>query len=625
MGNAFPPADARATIPHVQGRAVRTDTDEVTTLLQAPPPRVSSPQFGPPSAPPSLPKYCNTCGNRFPAEVFLCPNDSMPLVADGPLPEPVDPLIGQILNDTFQIVCLIGEGGMGRVYEARHRRLPDRRFAIKVLLPEFAQNQEIVARFQREAESASSISHPNVVEVIDIQRTRDGAPYIAAEFLDGEELGSFVEKVGRLGVPFAVGVCRQVCRALAAAHARGVVHRDMKPENVFLLRQQPGEQGVPRIKVIDFGVSRVKDHDIHLTQAGVILGTPSFMAPEQARAEVVDERADIYGVGAVLYNLLTGVRPFDAEDPTRTLILLLTEELTPARQLNPGIPPGLDAVMRRCLSKNKLERYSTMNELDAALAPFDPGDPKNQAAQNVQAVGPSQPPPQPMQATLPQPIVYARPPMPSYSMETEASATLPAEAASSLGMVALVLGTGRPGAILARRTLRPQVITYGVAVAGIVYVTLVQFLLGFARVALGDGAFESASSLVFLHLFAVGLSVVAAALAGQHVREKLWDDDSRLEPFAQDLRAAALFGLFGLAVTLGFSRWVGVSVTQSPQVAASAAWDILSAIGGAFCVAGFVLRRFAFGNEASRVSQPSMQAMPMRASQMPPPRTGPFG
>ena len=400
----------------------------------------------------------------------------------------------------------------------------------------------------------------------------------------------------------------------------------MKPENVFLLRQQPGEQGVPRIKVIDFGVSRVKDHDIHLTQAGVILGTPSFMAPEQARAEVVDERADIYGVGAVLYNLLTGVRPFDAEDPTRTLILLLTEKLTPARQLNPGIPPGLDAVMRRCLSKNKLERYSTMNELDAALAPFDPGDPKNQAAQNLQSVGPSQPPPQPMQAPPAQAMMYARPA--SYPMETEASATLPAEAVSSLGMVALVLGTGRPGAILARRTLRPQVITYGVVVAGIVYATLVQFLIGFARVALGDGAFESASSLVFLHLFAVGLSVVAAALAGQHVREKLWDDDARLEPFAQDLRAAALFGLFGLAVSLGFARWVGVSITQSPQVAASAAWDILSAVGGACCVAGFLLRRFAFGKEAPRGSQPSapaMQAMPMRSSQMPPPRTGPFG
>lgn len=550
----------------------------------------------------------------------------MPLVADGPLPDPVDPLIGQILNDTFQIVRLIGEGGMGRVYEARHRRLPDRRFAIKVLLPEFAQNQEIVARFQREAESASSISHPNVVEVIDIQRTRDGAPYIAAEYLDGEELGSFVEKVGRLGVPFAVGVCRQVCRALAAAHARGVVHRDMKPENVFLLRQQPGEQGVPRIKVIDFGVSRVKDHDIHLTQAGVILGTPSFMAPEQARAEVVDERADIYGVGAVLYNLLTGVRPFDAEDPTRTLILLLTEELTPARQLNPGIPPGLDAVMRRCLSKNKLERYATMNELDAALAPFDPGDPKNQAAQNAVPAGPSQPPPQPMHAPS-QPMMYARPPMPSYPLETEASATLPAEAATSLGMVALVLGTGRPGAILARRTLRPQVITYGVVVAGIVFVTLVQFLLGLARVALGDGAFESASSLVFLHLFAVGLSVVAAALAGQHVREKLWDDDGRLEPFAQDLRAATLFGLFGLALSLGLSRWIGVSVTQNAQVAASAAWDIVAGIGGAFCVAGFLLRRVAFGKEPSRASQPSvpgMQAMPARTSQLPPQR-GPFG
>lgn len=509
----------------------------------------------------------------------------MPLVAEGPLPTPVDPLLGQVLNDTFQVVRVIGEGGMGKVYEARHRRLKDRKFAIKVLLPEFAQNPEIVARFQREAESASSISHPNVVEVIDVFHTRDGAPCIAAEFLDGEELGAFVEKVGRLGVPFAIGVARQICRALAAAHARGVVHRDMKPENVFLLKQQPGESGVPRIKVIDFGVSRVKDHDIHLTQAGVILGTPSFMAPEQARAEVVDERADIYGVGAVLYNLLTGVRPFDSDDPTRTLIMLLTEELAPVRSLNPAVPPALEAVIRRAVSKNKEERYATMGDLEAALAVFD-----------VDGIRP----PSPSFSQVPPGVPHSAPPPPfgprpsQTFADSEPSTTLPAEATTPLGMVALVLGSGQAGAIAARRVLRPQVIAFGVLSLWLAYTALVHLLLGLARLVMGDGAFDSVGSLIFLHIFAVGLSVVAGALAAQHVREKMWDDHARLEAFAQDLRAGTLLSLFGISGVLGLARWLGVALLGDKDVTFSAGWDVLVFIGAALGVLGFVVRRVAF-------------------------------
>ncbi len=465
-GAAF--SDIRGTIPLVAGAGLDFGaTEEVTTFRNAPPPRASAPPPPPVPSPASLPKYCAACGGRYAAEVFLCPNDSMPLIADRPLPEPVDPLIGQVLNETFHVIRLIGEGGMGRVYEARHTRLGDRRFAVKVLLPEFAQNREIVARFQREAESASSISHPNVVQVIDVHHTREGAPYLVAEFLDGEELGAFVEKVGRLGVPFAVGIGRQVCRGLAAAHARGVVHRDMKPENVFLLRQQPGEQGVPRVKVIDFGVSRVKDHDIHLTQAGVILGTPSFMSPEQARAEVVDERADIYGVGAVLYNLLTGVRPFDADDPTRTLIMLLTEELPPIRQTNPSVPPGLEAVIRACLAKDRNDRFRTMVELEAALAPFDTLD---QSPQRVSSPGPPVP-------ALP-------------ALAGGVGPVAPLEVAAE------VLGGGRPGP----KALATQVVVFGCVALLLAYGGLAQLLLGFARLVFGEGAFDGVGSLVSAHL-----------------------------------------------------------------------------------------------------------------------------
>lgn len=591
------PADARATIPHTNRRSPLhpADTEEVTAMLQVPPPRMPGkapplpsqppPRIAPP-LPAGLPKVCTTCGTRYPAEVFLCPNDSMPLVAEGPIPAPTDPLIGQVLNDSFQVVRVVGEGGMGKVYEARHLRLKERRFAIKVLLPEFAQNPEIVARFKREAESAASIAHPNVVEVIDVFYTREGAPCIAAEFLEGEELGAFVEKVGRLGVPFAIGVARQICRALAAAHAKGVVHRDMKPENVFLLKQLPGESGVPRIKVIDFGVSRVKDHDIHLTQAGVILGTPSFMAPEQARAEVVDERADVYAVGAVLYNLLTGVRPFDSDDPTRTLIMLLTEDLTPARQINPQIPPALEAVMRRCLSKNKMERYASMDELEAALVPFDADAMRASQPSYSQVQVPHIPTPPP----APPPYVPSRPPV----AIDEPSTTLPAEATTPLGIVALVLGAGQAGPIVARRVARPQVVTYGAVCIWVAYTALVHLLLGMGRIAAGEGAFDTIGSLVFLHLFAVGLAVVGGALAAQHVREKVWDDHPSLEALAQDLRAAALVALFAIAAVLGLGRWLGVALLGDKDVTFSAAWDVLVFFAAALGLLGFFIRRVAF-------------------------------
>ena len=553
-------SDIRGTIPLVPGAAIDFGgTEEVTAFLPAPGARASAPP--PPPAPPplelDLPKFCSSCGRRFGPEMFLCPFDSLPLLADRPLPETVDPLIGQVLNQTFRVVRLIGEGGMGKVYEARHLRLGDQRFAVKVLLPEFAQNAEIVARFQREAESASSISHPNVVQVIDVHRTREGAPYLVAEFLDGEELGAFVEKVGRLGVPFAVGIARQVCRGLAAAHAKGVVHRDMKPENVFLLRQQAGEQGVPRVKVIDFGVSRVKDHDINLTQAGVILGTPSFMSPEQARAEVVDERADIYAVGAVLYNLLTGLRPFDADDPTRTLIMLLTEELPPVRQSNPMVPPGLDEIIRVCLAKNKEERFRTMAELEAALAPFDALD-----AQRASA-----PPP--------------------LSLPPRGAAPSALGGGTPLELVAQAIGGGAPAA----RALRPHVIGYGVAMLLLAYGTLALLLLGVARVVFGEGAFDGVGSLLFLHIFALGLTIVAGAIVGQSVRERVWDDDRRLAELAQDLRAAVLVSLLGLVLSLGLARWLAIAVLNDAPVAFSGAWDILAALGCAFGALGFVARR----------------------------------
>jgi len=311
-----------------------------------------------------LPKVCSSCGGRYPEDFRVCPRDATPLEN---AKEGNDPFVGKVLGETYEIARLVGEGGMGRVYEARHLRLKDRRFAIKVLHPEFARQTEVVARFQREAETASSIGHPNVVDVFDVHKTADGVPYLVGEFLDGEELGEHVKRVGRLPVPMAITVARQVCRALAAAHALGIVHRDMKPENVFLVQRD----GATVIKVLDFGISKAGSPEAHLTRTGMIMGTPSYMAPEQARGENVDLRADVYAIGALLYHVLTGQRPFDSDDPTSTLNMVLTEEPPRPRSLAPDVPEALELVIQHAMAKDARDRYQTTAELDLALLPFD--------------------------------------------------------------------------------------------------------------------------------------------------------------------------------------------------------------------------------------------------------------
>ncbi len=311
-----------------------------------------------------LPKRCAVCQGRYPADFNVCPRDATPLENEDGGP---DPFVGKVLGETYQVVRLVGEGGMGKVYEARHLRLKDRRFAVKVLHAEFARQAEVVSRFQREAESASAIDHPNVIDVFDVHTTQDGIPYLVGEFLEGEELGAYLERAGQLEVSVAVAIARQVCRALAAAHARGIVHRDMKPENVFITQRD----GATTIKVLDFGISKAGSRETNLTRTGMIMGTPSYMAPEQARGDKVDHRADVYAIGALLYQTLTGHRPFDSEDAASTLTMVLTLEPARPRSLNPAVPAALELVIQRAMAKDPRDRYQNTAELDFALAPFD--------------------------------------------------------------------------------------------------------------------------------------------------------------------------------------------------------------------------------------------------------------
>jgi tRNA A-37 threonylcarbamoyl transferase component Bud32 len=307
-------------------------------------------------------KLCPSCRARHPEHFKVCPQDGTALVK-------ADDLVGTTLSGTYTIVRILGEGGMGRVYEAQHTRIAGKRYALKTLHQKYARQPDLLTRFQREAEAAASIQSPNVVGVHDVDRTSDGRPFIVAEYLEGTELGDHLLKVRKIPVGLAVRIARQVCKALTAAHAKGVVHRDLKPENVFLT----GDLANPIAKVIDFGISRSDDQPgPALTKTGMIIGTPSFMPPEQAQGERVDHRADIYAVGAILYCALTGRRPFDRDDPVATLVAVLAGDPPRPRSVDPSIPEKLEMVIQRAMARSPGDRYQTMLDLDVALAQCDP-------------------------------------------------------------------------------------------------------------------------------------------------------------------------------------------------------------------------------------------------------------
>lgn len=280
-----------------------------------------------------------------------------------------DLLMGSTLHETYIVDRVIGEGGMGRVYEARHTRIPNKRFAIKVLHPEYAGNPNLQARFQREAEAAASVDHPSVVGIYDVGCTPQGWPYMVCEHLSGIDLHSHIKNAAPLPLAMVVHIGRRLCDALAAAHAQGVIHRDLKPHNVFLVGDF--SQGIPQrpqIKVLDFGLSRFVDQDSQLTKTGVVMGTPAYMSPEQARAHPTDHRTDIYGVGAILYSAATGRPPFQEETPQMTVLAVMGENPPPRpRSIEPSVSEALEVVIQRAMAKEPSERFQNMSQLHAAL------------------------------------------------------------------------------------------------------------------------------------------------------------------------------------------------------------------------------------------------------------------
>jgi len=276
-----------------------------------------------------------------------------------------DPLIGRVLAGSYRLVRKIGEGGMGAVYLAEHTRLR-KKVAIKTLHREISANEEAYRRFRREAEITSELGHPHIIEVHDFDHTEDGLPYMVMEYLEGEDLDALLRRQRRLDVEHVVLLVREVASALQAAHEKGVVHRDLKPQNIFLCRF--GER-TDFPKVLDFGISKIRGSHSIVTQTQSYLGTPFYMAPEQAlgRAAEADARTDVFALGAIMYRLLTGRDAFSGDSLPAVMYQIVHGHPDPVHEVSPDVPVPVSEVVRQAMCKDPDHRFESVAQLSQAL------------------------------------------------------------------------------------------------------------------------------------------------------------------------------------------------------------------------------------------------------------------
>ncbi|MCH2108156.1 MAG: protein kinase [Polyangiaceae bacterium] len=308
---------------------------------------------------------CPQCGTECSLETRYCPACGFPV---GDLQRSGDdPFIGTTLAAGYHITELIGIGGMGRVYRAEQRVL-GRTVAVKLIHPHLLADDSSPARFLTEARAASQLNHPNSISVFDFGRTDDGHPYLVMELLRGKDLAQVLHENGPLELPRIVEVLTQVLAALGEAHELGIVHRDLKPENIVL---QPLRRGGDLVKVLDFGLAKLKADtpETGVTNPGIVCGTPDYMSPEQGRGDELDGRSDLYAVGVILFQLLTGQLPFVGESPTQVVMMHLTTPPPDPQQVLPhgSFPPAIIQVVRRALTKKSSGRFQDAHEFSTAL------------------------------------------------------------------------------------------------------------------------------------------------------------------------------------------------------------------------------------------------------------------
>src|SRR5690349_20092658 len=272
--------------------------------------------------------------------------------------------VGSVIAETYTIEALIGRGGMGAVFLASHKRLPGKKVAIKLLHAELS-GDEVLARFKREAEIASRLAHPNIVGVMDYNVTPDGTPYVVLDYLEGASLSAHL-KDGPLPLDRIQSIVRQVGSALAAAHREGIVHRDLKPQNIFLVPSESDGRAVDVAKVLDFGIAKIRGSDTVKTQDSTLLGTPQYMAPEQATGQhdKVDERTDLFALGAIVHEMVSGQPAFSGANIPEVVFKVVYEQPAP---LPAGTPPHVIAAVERAMAKKQDERFPDVGAFVEAL------------------------------------------------------------------------------------------------------------------------------------------------------------------------------------------------------------------------------------------------------------------
>src|SRR5262247_3085041 len=310
-------------------------------------------------------RFCTQCGAELasPIAPTAPASGGAKLPAAGSSLSASGALTGRTLDQKYYLESELGVGGMGTVYRAGRLLIGDW-VAVKVLHPDQMADPQAVERFRREAQTAASLKHPNVVRVYDFNVSSEGLSYLVMELAEGENLRSLVERQGTLVETDAAEIIRQVCAALDEAHSQGVVHRDIKPENILVRTVPEGLQ----VKVLDFGIAALRDvNGGRLTRTGSVVGTPHYMSPEQCLGEELDGRSDIYSLGIVLFEMLTGVVPFDSSTPTAIVIKHVNDPPPPPRSLNPKISPAVESVVLRALEKRRDARPQTAGEMAREL------------------------------------------------------------------------------------------------------------------------------------------------------------------------------------------------------------------------------------------------------------------